>query len=303
MRCWLHCILLLFAVVTPLEFAEPATLFNCQMTTNSSRLPTAFVSHGGGPSFFMDGRGSPFVYIDMNSEAKKSLERLPKQLGAERPAAIVVVTAHWEGAQVLVSGKDEYTKLFYDYSGFPQYTYQLEYKAPTNPKLASQIVQMLVDKGIDSKLDKTRDWDHGVFIPLKVMFPNADVPVIAVSILRGYDPSAHIAIGRALAPLRDQNVLILGSGFATHNFDPRAASGNLPFINAVTDAIAMPQDERERIFVNWTKLPGARLAHAEEDHLMPLHVVIGAAASDAGKELFRTVPQGVMGFVHWGFGV
>jgi len=273
------------------------------MTTNATRLPTAFVSHGGGPSFFIDGKGGPMSEIDMHSEPKKSLERLPKQLGAEKPDAIVIVTAHWEGGgEVLISGKDEYTKLYYDYGGFPAFTYELQYRAPAHPKLAAQIAKMLTDSNIPAKLDKKRDWDHGVFIPLKVMFPNADIPVVAVSILSSYDPAAHIAVGKALAPLRDQNVLILGSGFATHNFDPKSGVANVPFTTAVTQAIALPQAEREQAFVNWTKFPMARLAHAQEDHFMPLHVVVGAAGSDSGKALFSSV-NGRMAFVNWGFGV
>jgi len=308
MRHWLILLVcvVFFGVVFPFDqqnLAPFSTL--CDTMTTASRLPTAFVSHGGGPSFFMEGRGGGFDYIDMHSEAKKSLERLPKQLRAEKPDAIVMITAHWEGAQVLVSGKDQYTKLFYDYSGFPPETYKLEYRAPTNPQLAAQIVQMLTNQGIPANLDKSRDWDHGVFIPLKVMFPNADIPVIAMSILQGYDPSKHIAIGKALEPLRDQNVLILGSGFATHNFDPRSSSGNIPFVDAVAAAISKPQEEREKVFASWATLPGARLAHAEggEDHFMPMLVVLGAAGADAGKEMYRNAPPKMMSFVHWAFGV
>jgi len=282
---------------------SPFSLICDAMTTNATRLPTAFISHGGGPSFFIDGKGGPMADIDMHSEAKKSLERLPKQLRAEKPDAIVLVTAHWEGnGEVLVSGKDEYTKLYYDYGGFPSFTYELQYRAPAQPKLAAQIVQLLTNKGIPAKLDKKRDWDHGVFIPLKVMYPNADIPVVALSILSSYDAAAHINIGKALEPLRDQNILVLGSGFATHNFDPRSASANVPFTSAVTEAIAKPQEEREKIFASWTSLPMARLAHAQEDHFLPLHVVIGAAGSDAGKAVYSQV-NGRMAFVHWGFGV
>lgn len=243
--------------------------------------------------------------IDSQSEAKRSLERLPKQLHAERPSAIVVVTAHWEGSKVLVSGKEDYPNLFYDYGGFPSYTYQLQYHAPAQPALAARIVKMLTDKGIDSSLDKKRDWDHGVFIPLKVMFPNADIPVVAVSILASWDPAAHIAIGKALTPLRDENILILGSGFATHNFRPQDVKANIAFVQAVTDSISSTNGaEREKILENWTKLPGARSAHAQEDHLMPLHVVVGAAGADAGKEMYNeAVSGGRFVFAHWAFGV
>jgi len=281
-------------------FETPA-FCDLMSTPNATRLPTVFVSHGGGPLFFMDGKGTAMEAMDMNSEAKHSLERLPKQLGVEKPSAIVVVSAHWEGEQVLVSGKDEYTKLLYDYGGFPPHTYQLQYRAPAEPRLASKIVQLLQNNGITSKLDAKRDWDHGVFIPLKVMYPNADIPVVEVSILHSYDPTAHISIGKALAPLRDQNIFIIGSGFATHNFASKKEH-NIEFVDAVGKAVALPREEREKAFVKWTSLPSARQAHAQEDHLMPLHVVVGAAGDDVGKELFRVVVSpGV--FAHWGFGV
>jgi len=308
---WLLFSLLFSAsVISPFPdtlFTSPPCISMATVTSNSTssaRLPVAFVSHGGGPCFFIDGKGSIMQDIDMNSEAKRSLERLPKQLHAEKPSAIVMVTAHWEGDQVLVGGKDEYTSLYYDYGGFPDFTYKLEYRAPAEPRLAAQIVQMLTSKGIASKLDKKRDWDHGVFVPLKVMYPNADIPVVAVSIVASYDPATHIAIGKALAPLRDQNILILGSGFATHNFHPRSVQGNGPFADAVSSAVAAPTDEREKLFINWTKLPGARLAHASEDHLMPLHVIVGAAEDSTGKEVYRTsAAGGGMIFAHWGFGI
>jgi len=277
-------------------------------TNNATRLPTVFISHGGGPSFFMDSASGAMKDIDMHSAARRSLENLPKQIKAEKPSAIVIVSAHWEGAQVLVAGKDEYTTLFYDYGGFPAHTYELQYRAPAEPKLAARIVQLLTNNNIPAQLDKKRNWDHGVFIPLKVMYPNADIPVVELSILQSYDPAAHIAIGKALAPLRSENVLIVGSGFATHNFaafnDRKIAAQGPVFVNAVTSAVGLPREEREKAFVNWTKFPGARSAHSEEDHFMPLHVVVGAAGEDTGKELYTgTASGGAMMFVHWGFGV
>jgi aromatic ring-opening dioxygenase catalytic subunit (LigB family) len=242
--------------------------------------------------------------IAKGSEAHKSLERLPAQIGAEKPNAIVVVTAHWEGPhQVLVSGKQEYTKLLYDYGGFPDHTYQLEYKAPAQPQLAKRITDLLNNNGIGSQLDTTRNWDHGVFIPLKVMFPKADIPVVAVSILQSYDPQIHVNIGKALAPLRDEGVLIIGSGYATHNFNVNVAK-NTQFVDAVCDVITNASPEvREKSFVEWEKLPGARDAHAQEDHLMPLHVVIGASGQDTGTTLFRKDSAGGFIFANWGFGV
>jgi len=269
----------------------------------AKRFPVVFVSHGGGPSFFIEGKGGPLSAMDMNSEAKKSLERLPKMLNAERPSAIIVVSGHWEGDdEVLVTGKEEYSELYYDYGGFPAHTYKLQYKAPAAPQLAQKIVQMLRSNNIPASLDKTRNWDHGVFIPLKVMYPNADIPVVEVSILKSFNPATHIAMGKALAPLRDEGVLIVGSGFATHNFrgDPQKAR---EFPIAVEKAItSLSTEEREQTFVNWTKMPGAKDAHAREDHLLPFHVVLGAAKEDKGKELFKEDTTGMV-FAHWAFGV
>jgi len=289
------------------QFGLPPTRHLCSMvSSNTSRLPVVFVSHGGGPSFFIETRpGDRFADIGKGSASQKSLERLPKQLGVEKPTAIVVVSAHWESPhKVLVSGKPEYTKLLYDYGGFPDYTYKLEYKAPADPQLAKRITELLSTKGIPSSLDKERNWDHGVFIPLKVMFPDADIPVVEVSILQSYDPQAHIAIGKALAPLRDEGVLIIGSGYATHNFNGNAEK-NTNFVDAVSDVVAnsSPED-REKAFVEWEKLPGARYAHQQEDHLMPLHVIIGAAGQDKGSTIFRKdTLGGLFIFANWAFGV
>jgi len=275
------------------------------VSSMAKRMPVVFVSHGGGPSFFMDGQGGRLQSIDMNSEAKKSLERLPKMLNAERPSAIVVVSGHWESTdEVLVGGKDAYTELYYDYGGFPPFTYKLEYKAPAAPHLAERITQLIKNNDIRASIDKKRNWDHGVFIPLKVMYPNADIPVVEVSILDSFNPAIHISIGKALAPLRDEGVLIVGSGFATHNFrsNPQKAR---EFPLALEQAITtLGAEEREEMFVNWTKMPNAREAHAREDHLIPFHVVLGAAGADKGKVMYKEEPESMgMYFAHYAFGV
>jgi len=268
-------------------------------------MPVLFISHGGGPSFFLDAVPGHGMYdIAKGSETEKSLQRIPKLLPS-KPKAIVVVSAHWEGgSKVLVSGKDRYTKLLFDYGGFPAFTYQLQYLAPTDNQLAQQIVQRLTQNGIEAALDKSRDWDHGVFVPLMVTFPEADIPVVEVSILQHYDPKTHIDIGKALAPLRDQGVLILGSGFATHTFNSPAAL-QTEFVNHVNGVVenSSPSD-REKAFLEWTKFPSARAAHSAEDHFMPMHVVVGAAGEDKGKVQFcKQVMNGRGYFANWGFGL
>jgi len=274
------------------------------VSPNTTRLPTVFVSHGGGPSFFMEAKPGDALYnISKGSEGEKSLQRLPKLLNAEKPSAIVIVSGHYEGPAVLVTGKDHYDKLFFDYGGFPAFAYQIEYKAPGNAQLAQRITDMLKKKGIQSELDMSRNWDHGVFVPLKVMYPNADIPVVEVSLLRSYDPKVHIEIGKTLAPLRDEGVLIVGSGYATHTWgsDP---SENRQFVSAVTEVVtnATPEN-RLKAFETWDKsFPYARNTHRQEDHWLPMLVVVGAAGEDQGKELFRMDTFGNV-FAHWGFGV
>jgi len=276
------------------------------VSANATRLPTVFVSHGGGPSFFIEAQPGDALYdISKGSEGEKSLQRLPKQLGAEKPAAIVIISGHYEGPKVLVTGKNQYDKLYYDYGGFPAHTYQIQYKAPGNAQLAKRITEMLKGKGIDSELDMTRNWDHGVFVPLKVMYPNADIPVIEVSLLQSYDAKSHIDIGKALAPLRDEGVLIVGSGYATHTWgsDPQK---NRAFVTGVTDLISNSSpEERTKALERWdTTLPHARNAHRQEDHWLPMLVVAGAAGEDKGKEMYRRDSlEGKMVFVHWAFGV
>jgi len=279
-----------------------------EVTSNASRrLPVVFVSHGGGPCFFMEPHefGGHLAEVAKGSEPMKSLQRIPAQLNVEKPDAIVIISAHWESDLVRITARDEYPKLLYDYGGFPPHTYKIEYRAPGASRLAGQIFKMFNDKGIPSKLDLDRNWDHGVFVPLKVMYPEADIPIVQVSILRTYDPAAHIAIGKALAPLRDQNVLIVGSGFATHNFaGPNKAKYN-EFVDSLTNLCSNPNaEEREKGFINWTSLPSARVAHAQEDHLVPLHCVVGAALDDTGKLLYKKViTDGSFIFANYAFGV
>ena len=135
-----------------------------------------------------------------------------------------------------------------------------------------------------------RNFDHGVFIPLKLMYPDAAIPVISISILGNYSPAEHIAIGKALAPLRKQGVLIIGSGSITHGRATRSQSH--AFVDAVSHALqTLPVTEREQVLTHWTTLPYARENHGREDHLMPLHVVLGAAGSDKCQTLNQHLPK------------
>ena len=256
-------------------------------TSPSTRLPTVFVSHGGGPSFFLRDTPPRFADIGPNTPAFRALQAVPRQLGLTgptKPRAILIVSAHWESGDVVrVTSRDSYPELFFDYYGFPPYTYELSYPAPGSSAVASRVHSLLSSQGIPCTLDAERNWDHGAFIPLMVMYPDADVPVVELSLLATLDPATHLRMGEALAPLRDEGVLIVGSGYATHNFSP---SGDAhPFIEALERALTGEAKERRQRLTEWTRLPQARQAHPREDHFMPLHVAVGAAGTDAGSVL------------------
>jgi aromatic ring-opening dioxygenase catalytic subunit (LigB family) len=256
-------------------------------------MPVWFLSHGGGPCFFMDGKGSPmFQDIDKNSECTKWYKQLAEQTKVPQPKAIVVLSAHWETEDtVFVTSQDKHASLFYDYYGFPKETYELKYPSPGSPALAKQIVSLLTEAGFTAEEDKERNLDHGVFIPLMLVFPKADIPVLQVSLLAGLDPKKHMLMGRALRPLREQGVLIIGSGQATHDL-MGSLSGKSgiqkahEFVAALTETVCKSKpEERTTKLLNWEKLPHARKTHGREEHLIPMHVAVGAAADDPGTQL------------------
>lgn len=214
------------------------------------------------------------------------LRRTKETIGT--PSAIVVVSAHWECAEpTILSG--ETPGLLYDYGGFPDEMYKLSYPAPGAPELASDVADLLRAGGFAPALDSVRGFDHGVFVPLLLMYPDASIPVIQLSLLRSLDPSAHIAMGEAISSLAERDVLILGSGFTFHNmnaFGPAHSPldtdpENEAFEAWLRDTCTNPEldeDERRRRLVDWGSAPGARWCHPREEHLLPLHVCYGAGA-------------------------
>ncbi len=208
---------------------------------------------------------------------------------AERPRAILAVSGHWEEAAPTVNA-GAHPLLLYDYGGFPPHTYQLTWPAPGDPSLAARVRELLSDAGVASGEERARGWDHGVFVPLKIMLPDADIPLVQLSLQRGLDPAAHLAIGRALKPLRDEGVLIVGSGQSYHNMrgfgggavDPRAEAFDAWLRRAMIDAPG-----RDDALVHWAEAPGARDAQPREDHLLPLMVAAGAAAGEPGAVHFH----------------
>jgi aromatic ring-opening dioxygenase catalytic subunit (LigB family) len=181
--------------------------------------------------------------------------------------------------------------MLYDYSGFPEHTYHIKYGAPGSPAMARRIQELLTLAGIQTRSDQTRGFDHGVFAPFAVAYPKANVPIIQLSIRQDYDPEAHIQVGRALAPLRQEGVLIVGSGLSYHNlreFGPQAAIPSQEFDKWLTEAVcATRAEERSLRLRNWRQAPSARLAHPREDHLIPLMVAVGAAEEEYGVRVYH----------------
>ncbi len=233
------------------------------------------------------------------------LERLPEDL-PEPPTALLVISAHWE-APVFTFQTDPAPPLLFDYHGFPPHTYRLTWPAPGAPALAERAADLLALTGIETAFDARRGFDHGVFVPLKVAFPAADIPCVQMSLKAGLDPEAHRAAGAALAPLRDEGVLILGSGNSFHNQQvlmagmagrARGVAGE-DFDAWLSEAATHPDPrERDRRLAGWRRAPGARHAHPREEHLLPLIVVAGAAGADRGR---KTLEDHVMGAVESAF--
>ncbi|MFM2085636.1 MAG: hypothetical protein RLZZ237_505, partial [Pseudomonadota bacterium] len=217
-----------------------------------------------------------------------SLKDIPRQIGL-RPKAVLVVTAHWEGPQFLVSASPR-PGMLYDYSGFPPHTYQIQYPAPGDPALAAQVKDLLDAAGHPARLDHERGFDHGTFSALYPIYPQADVPLVQLSLKHGYDPLTHIEVGRALAVLRRQGVLIAGSGLSYHNlrqFGQPGAVASHQFDAWLRLAMAQPPAQRLEHLLHWDQAPGARQSHPYEDHLLPLMVALGAAEQEAAQVVYH----------------
>jgi len=245
-------------------------------------LPTYFISHGGGPWPYMDGMRETMRGL------AASLADMPHQYAP--PKAIVVVSAHWEESAFSVMSSPQ-PGMLYDYGGFPPHTYTVVYPAPGAPEVAVRIQSLLAGAGLPVRLDAQRGFDHGTFAPLAVMYPEANVPVLQVSLKTGLDPADHLALGRALAPLRDEGVLIVGSGLSYHNLRQWGASAKTPsaaFDQWLQDTVVgATSAERKARLLDWTAAPAARVAHPREEHLMPLMVAVGAAGDDAATCIYR----------------
>jgi 4,5-DOPA dioxygenase extradiol len=239
--------------------------------------PVLYIPHGGGPMPLM---GDP-----AHRELTTFLGSVSGRLGA--PTAILVISAHWETDVPVLTGAP-HPALIYDYYGFPEQTYHIRYPAPGDPGLAARLQARLEAAGLDGRVDGERGFDHGLFVPLKLMYPGARIPCVQLSLLKGLDPAAHIALGRAMAAVREENVLVLGSGLSFHNMRAFMDTGMQDhgavdaFHDWLVETCAAPHleaSEREARLRNWRAAPGARFCHPREEHLLPLHVCYGAACA------------------------
>ena len=248
-------------------------------------MPVAFVPHGGGPWPFVD-MGLPPEEVAALKEYLQSVRMLPRR----NPRALLVVSAHWEEpVPTLLTA--EHPPMLYDYYGFPPESYRLMWPAPGDPQLGRDVSALLERAGFRTASDPARGFDHGTFVPLKVAYPDADVPAVQLSLVRGLDPAHHVALGRALAPLRDEGVFIIGSGMTFHNLrafgDPRAVSHADAFDEWLRGVMGKTPDDRARGLTEWAEAPSARVAHPREEHLIPLMVATGAAGDDPARLAFN----------------
>ncbi|WPB57955.1 class III extradiol ring-cleavage dioxygenase [Xylophilus sp. GOD-11R] len=249
----------------------------------TTRLPVYFISHGGGPWPWIPEMRSRLATLEA------SLADIPRQIG-RTPRAVLMISGHWEADRFQVMGAAR-PGMVYDYYGFPAHTYQIHYDAPGAPDVAEEVRALLAGAGLPVQIDGGQGFDHGTFAPLEIMYPQADVPVLQLSLQTGYDVDMHLAAGRALAPLRDRDVLIVASGLSYHNlrnFGPAAAAPSAAFDAWLRQAMAPSSARsREAALRQWEQAPAARLAHPHEDHLVPLMMAVGAAGDDPSALVYH----------------
>jgi len=248
----------------------------------SKNSPIIYLAHGGGPL--------PLLGDPNHNEMVKVLKSIASTI--IKPSAIIVISAHWEESMLTITGGSK-PSLIYDYYGFPVKSYEIQYPAIGEPVLAKRIQHLLQQYKIESKVDSNRGFDHGMFVPLKIMYPQADIPCIQISLKENLDPWEHIQLGQALRELRDESLLFIGSGLSFHNlkqfFPPSsiiAQESNLAFErwlkNLMTDK-KLAEEEREKQLLDWDAAPGAQFCHPREEHLLPLHVCYGVAGAKSNQ--------------------
>lgn len=255
-------------------------------------LPTLYIPHGGGPCFFMDWTIGP---ADTWDKMEAWFRSLHQNIGT-KPKAILMISAHWETEGFKVSNQSN-PSLIYDYSGFPEHTYELTYPASGSPELAGDVAELLAKSCLTCEKDPNRGFDHGVFIPLKLMYPQAEIPVACLSINRNLNPALHLQLGKALQPLRNQGVLIIGSGMSYHNMrgfmTKEGKEDSHQFDAWLTKSMELNEEERNQQLTQWELAPKAKACHPRDEHLTPLMVVAGAAGQDRGSCIFTDEVMGV----------
>ena len=244
--------------------------------SNNILSPVLYIPHGGGPL--------PLLGDKDHEDLVSFLKGIPQTIA--QPSAILVISAHWEEPQATITSGDK-QNLIYDYSGFPPEAYEIQYPASGNSELAKEIENLLRRDEIEVKLDEKRGFDHGMYVPLKLMYPEGNIPCLQLSLLKSLDPSEHIALGKSLASIRSKNILILGSGFSFHNlklfFRPEKETHekSIAFDNWLVETCSnsnLSVSQREQQLIAWGKAPNAHYCHPREEHLLPLHVCFGAAS-------------------------
>ena len=252
-------------------------------------LPTYFISHGGGPWPYMPDMRAMF------SNLEASLVKMTQDL-PEKPKAILMISGHWERKTFGVQSSPA-PGMEYDYYGFPAHTYAVKYQAPGAPDVAVRVAELIKSAGFAVDLDDKKGFDHGAFAPMAVMYPKADMPLVQLSLKSNLNPEEHMALGRALAPLREEGILIVGSGLSFHNLGLRGPQAKVPsnaFDAWLQEALLEYEPaERSASIIDWDKAPYARLCHPREDHLIPLMVALGAAES--GKATCVYHDEGLFG--------
>ncbi|RDL35692.1 Extradiol aromatic ring-opening dioxygenase [Venustampulla echinocandica] len=272
----------------------------------ASRAPVVAVCHGGGPMPILNDPGHAGLIKSMRT-------RVPEILGlgtASAPRAIVLVTAHWDERNPTISNGKKHS-LYYDYHGFPPETYKLKYDAPGSPEVAAEVYDVLQKAGMNPQTDDQRGWDHGVFVPMLLINPAANIPIIQLSVLSSASPAQHYAMGRALAPLRDTGVAIVGSGMPTlHNLrlmfsgaanDKSVQKRNKEWSDKLTQTVGLESSqERGEMLNGWRDWVGAKEAHPQggEEHFLPL-VVCAGAGGDGKAGAFGDEVMGTKQFTYY----
>lgn len=261
----------------------------------SQKQPVYFVPHGGGPWHVMDNSRFGGAWEDLREFLTSIEGELP-----EKPKAILMITAHWDDPAVVTVSTAKQPGMYYDYHGFPPHTYQIKYTAPGSPEVAARVQEALSAAGIPSATDDTRGYDHGTFVPLMVAFPRGDIPVVQMSIRHDLDPAFHMAFGRALAPLRDEGILIIGSGLSYHNMrmfgsvDPNHVQQAARFDHWLKDTIESHDTaSRDAALTRWWENADARACHfPTPEHFLPVVVAAGAGEGSDGKQVFQGIVMG-----------